>query len=161
MYDSFRPHGLQHARLPCPSTTPRACSNSCPSNWWCHSTILPSVVPFSSCLHSSPTSRSFPMSQFFTSGSNITGHSHHYICIYLTSVAPVVMSLSLLILFEYSLCFLICVAKGLLILLNFSENQLSFVVFFFYYFFYSFVYFCSNLYNLLLFFNFELSLFFF
>ena len=62
------PHGLQHARLPCPSPTPRACSNSCPSSWWCHPTIWPSVVSFSSCLQSFPTSGSFPMSQFFTSG---------------------------------------------------------------------------------------------
>ena len=43
-------HGLQHARLPCPSPTPRACSNSCPSNQWCHPTISSSVIPFSSCL---------------------------------------------------------------------------------------------------------------
>ena len=48
--DSLWPHGLQHARLPCPSPTPRACSNSCPSSWWCHPTISSSVVPFSSCL---------------------------------------------------------------------------------------------------------------
>ena len=45
--DSLRPHGLQHARLPCPSPTPRACSNSCPSSWWCHPTISASVVLFS------------------------------------------------------------------------------------------------------------------
>ena len=50
-------HGLQHARLPCPSPTPGACSNSCPS-WWCHPTILSSVVPFSSCLQSCPASGS-------------------------------------------------------------------------------------------------------
>ena len=46
--ESLRPHGLQHARLPCPSPTPGACSNSCPSIWWCHPTISSSVVPFSS-----------------------------------------------------------------------------------------------------------------
>ena len=50
--DSLQPHGLQHARLPCPSSTPRACSNSCPSGWWCHPTISSSVIPFSSCLQS-------------------------------------------------------------------------------------------------------------
>ena len=45
--DSLRPHGLQHARLPCPSPTPRACSNSCPLSQWCHPAILSSVLPFS------------------------------------------------------------------------------------------------------------------
>ena len=71
MSDSLWPHGLQHARLPCPSPTPRACSHSCPSSWWCHPTISSCVVPFSH-LQSFPTSRSFPMSQFFTSrGQNI------------------------------------------------------------------------------------------
>ena len=59
---------LQHARLPCPSPTPRACSNSCPLSLWCHTTISSSVIPFSSCLQSFPASGSFPMSQFFTSG---------------------------------------------------------------------------------------------
>ena len=68
MSDSFRPHGLQHARLSCPSPTPRACSNSYPLSWWCHPTISSSVVPFSSCLHSFPPSGFFPMNQFFTSG---------------------------------------------------------------------------------------------
>ena len=63
MSDSLRPHGLQHARLPCPSPTPRVYSNSCPSSWWCHPTISSSVVPFSSCLQSFPASGSFPMSQ--------------------------------------------------------------------------------------------------
>ena len=60
--DSLWPHGLQHSRLPCPSPTPRACSNSCPSSWWCHPTISSSVVPFSSCLQSTPASRCFPVS---------------------------------------------------------------------------------------------------
>ena len=50
--DSLRPHGLEHARLPCPSPTPRAYSNSCPLNRWCHPTFPSSVVPFSSCLQS-------------------------------------------------------------------------------------------------------------
>ena len=65
--DSLWPHGLQH-RLPCPSPTPRACSNSCPSSQWCHPTISSSVVPFSSCLQSFPASGSFLRSQFFASG---------------------------------------------------------------------------------------------
>jgi len=68
MSDSFWPHRLQHARLPCPSPAPRAYSNSCPFCWWCHPTISPSVVPFSSHLQSFPASGSFPRSQFFTSG---------------------------------------------------------------------------------------------
>ena len=73
--DSLQPHGLQHTRLPCPSPTPRACSNSCPSSWWCHQIISSSVVPVSSCLQSFPASGSFPMSQFFSSGGQSTGVS--------------------------------------------------------------------------------------
>ena len=63
-----RTHGLQHARFACPSPTPKAQSNACPSSWWCHPTISSSVVPFSSCLQSFPASGSFPMSQSFSSG---------------------------------------------------------------------------------------------
>ena len=65
--DSLQPHGLQHAKLPCASPTPGACLNSCPFSQWCHPTISSSVVPFSH-LQSFPASRSFSMSQFFTSG---------------------------------------------------------------------------------------------
>ena len=72
---SLQPHGLQHARLPCPSSTPRAYSNSCPSSWWCHPTISSSVVPFSSCLQFFPASGSFPMSRFFASGGQSIGVS--------------------------------------------------------------------------------------
>ena len=68
MSDSLWPPGLQHARLPCPSPTPRAYSNSCPLSRWCHPTISSSVVPFSSLLQSFPASGSFPMSQFFALG---------------------------------------------------------------------------------------------
>ena len=57
--DSLQPHGLQHTRLPSPSPTPGACSNSCPLSWWCHPTISSSVIPFSSCLQSFPASGSF------------------------------------------------------------------------------------------------------
>ena len=71
--DSLWPHGRQHARLPCPSQTPGACSNSCLSSQWCHPTILSSVSPFSSCLLSFPALGSFPMSQFFASGGQSTG----------------------------------------------------------------------------------------
>ena len=72
--NSLRPHGLQHARLPCPSPSPGACSNSCPLSWWCHPTISSSVVPFS-CLQSFPASGSFQMSRFFTSGGQSIGVS--------------------------------------------------------------------------------------
>ena len=65
---SLQPHGLQHARLPCPSPSLRACSNSCPLNQWCHPMISSSVIPFSSCLQSFPASGSFPMSWLFASG---------------------------------------------------------------------------------------------
>ena len=75
LWDSLWPHGLHHSRPPCPSPIPRAYSNSCPLSWWCHPTISSSVVPFSSCLQSFPTSGSFPMSQFFTSGGQNIGAS--------------------------------------------------------------------------------------
>ena len=64
--NSLRPHGLQQARLPCPSPASGAYSNSCPLSWWCHPTISSSVIPFSSYLQSFPASRSFQMSKFFT-----------------------------------------------------------------------------------------------
>ena len=67
MSGSFQPHGLQHARLPCPSLSPGVCSISCPLNQGCYPTISSSVVPFSSCLQSFPASGSFPMSWLFTS----------------------------------------------------------------------------------------------
>ena len=72
--NSLWPHGLQHARLPHPSSVPRACSNSCPSSRWCHSTISSSLVPFSH-LQSFPASGSFQMSQFFASGGQSIGVS--------------------------------------------------------------------------------------
>ena len=72
MSDSLWPHGLQHARLPCPSPTPGACSNSRPSTQWCHPTISSSVIS-SFCLQSFSASGSFSMSQFFTSGGQSIG----------------------------------------------------------------------------------------
>ena len=66
--DSLWPCGLQNARPPCPSPTPRVYSNSCPSSQWCHPAISSSVVPFSSHLQSFPASGSFPETQFFPSG---------------------------------------------------------------------------------------------
>ena len=75
MSDSLRLHGLLHARLPCPSPTPGACSNSCLLRLWYHQTISFSVIPFSSHLHSFPATGSFPTSQFFTSGGQTIGAS--------------------------------------------------------------------------------------
>ena len=75
MSDSLWPHGLQHARLPCPSPTPGVYSNSCPLSRWCHPTISSSFIPFSSCPQSFPASGSFPMSQLFTSGGQSIGVS--------------------------------------------------------------------------------------
>ena len=72
---TLQPGGLQHARLPCPSPTPRVYSNSCPSSWWCHPTISSSVVPFSICPQSLPASGSFQINQFFTSGGQSIGVS--------------------------------------------------------------------------------------
>ena len=82
MSDSLQPHGLKYTRLPCPSPTPGAYSNSYPSSQWCHPTISSSVIPFSSFLQSFPASESFPMSQFFASGGQSIGASS------LTSVLP-------------------------------------------------------------------------
>ena len=73
--DCLWPHGLQHARLPCPSPTPRAYSNSCPLSQWCHPTISSSVVPFSSCHQSFPAAGSFPVSLFLASGGQSVGAS--------------------------------------------------------------------------------------
>ena len=70
----FQPHGLQHTRLPCPSPTPGAYSNSCSLSWWCYPTISSSVTPFS-CPQSLPASGSFPNSQIFTSDGQSIGVS--------------------------------------------------------------------------------------
>ena len=73
--DSFWPHRLQHVRLPCPSPTPRAYSNSCPSRRWCHPTISSSALPFSFSLQSFPASGSFPIIWLFASGGQSIGVS--------------------------------------------------------------------------------------
>ena len=73
--DSLWLHGLQHTSLPCPSPSPRACSNSCPLSRSCHPIILSSVIPFSSCFQSFPASQSFPVSRLFTSGGQSIGVS--------------------------------------------------------------------------------------
>ena len=73
--DSSWQHGLQHARLPCPTLFSRVYSNSCPLSRWFHPTNSLSIVPFSSCPQSFPASRSFPMSWLFTLGDQSTGVS--------------------------------------------------------------------------------------
>ena len=81
MSDSLWPHGLQHARLLCPSSTPEACSNSCPLSWWCHPTILSSVAPFPPAFNLAQH-QGLLQSQFFASGGQRIGASA------LTSVIP-------------------------------------------------------------------------
>ena len=71
--DSLRPHESQHTRPSCPSPTPGVYSNSCPLSQWCHPAISSSVVPFSSCPQSLPTSGSFLMSQLFAWGGQSIG----------------------------------------------------------------------------------------
>ena len=73
--DSLCPHGLQHARPPCPSPAPGIYPNSCPSSQWCHPAISSSVILFSSCPQSLPASGSFPISQLFSSGGQSIGAS--------------------------------------------------------------------------------------
>ena len=73
--DSLRPHESQHARPPCPSPTPGAYPDSCPSSPWCHPAVSSSVVPFSSCPQSFPASGSFPISQLFAWSGQSTGLS--------------------------------------------------------------------------------------
>ena len=80
---TLQPYGLQHASLPYPSATPKACSDSCPSSRWCRPATSSSVVPFSSCPQSFPASQSFLMSQFFPSSGHSNGVSAW------TSVLPV------------------------------------------------------------------------
>ena len=75
MSDSLWPHGLQHARLPCPSLSPWVCSNTLPLSWWCHPTTSFSVALFSSGPYFFPSSGSFPMSRLFASGGQSIGAS--------------------------------------------------------------------------------------
>ena len=74
MSDSLQPHGVQYARLPCPSPTPAVCSNSYPSSRWCHPTVSSSVIPFF-CLQSFPASGSFLIGQLFAPGGQSIGAS--------------------------------------------------------------------------------------
>ena len=75
VFDSLRPHELQHTRLLCPLLSPEVCSNSCSLSWWCHPNISSSVTHLSSCPHSFSASGSFPMSWLFTSGGQRIGSS--------------------------------------------------------------------------------------
>ena len=75
VFDYLWLYGLQRARLPCPPSSPRVCSNSCPLSQWCHPTISSTLVPFSSCLQSFPASGAFPVSHFFASGGQSIGIS--------------------------------------------------------------------------------------
>ena len=102
MSDSLWPHGLQLIRLPCPSPSPGACSNSCPSSQWCHPTISSSVNPFSS-LQYFPASGSFQMSQFFASGSRSI----------VASASVSVLPMNTQDLFSLGLTGLILLSKGL------------------------------------------------
>ena len=103
MSDPLWPHGLQHARLPCPSPSPGVGSNSCPLSQWCRPTISSSASPFSSCPQSFPASGSFPMSQLFTSGGQSIGASA------LASVLPI----NIQVWFPLGLTYLILLSKGL------------------------------------------------
>ena len=89
MSDSLGPHELQHARLPCPSPSPRVCPDSCPLSQWCHPTISSSVTLFSSCPQSLPASGSFPKSWLFKSGSWSTGASASVLPMNIQSWFPV------------------------------------------------------------------------
>ena len=73
--NSLQHHELQHARHPCPSPSPGACSNSCALSQWFHPIILSFVVPFCACLQSSPASGSFPITWVFASGGQTIGPS--------------------------------------------------------------------------------------
>ena len=73
--NSLQLYELKHTKLPCPSLSPRVCSNSCPLSQWCHPTVSSSVAPCSSCLQSFPASEIFPMSWLFTSGGQNIGAS--------------------------------------------------------------------------------------
>ena len=75
MSDSLQPHGLQHARLPCPSLSPGVCSDSCPLSPWCYLIISPSDAPYSFGFQSFSASESFPMSWLFASDGQSIGAS--------------------------------------------------------------------------------------
>ena len=107
MSDSLRPHGLQHARLPCPPLSPRVCSNPCLLSQWCHPTISSSVIPFSSCLQSFPASESFPRNQLFASGGQNTGASASASVLLMNTQGWFLLGLTGLIMAYYNLYYLL------------------------------------------------------
>ena len=113
--NSLQPHGLQHARLPYPSPTPRACSNSCPVSQWCHRTISSSVICFSSCLQSLPASGSFLVSWLFTSDGQSIG----------VSASASVLPMNIQDWFPFGLTGLILQSKGLKSLLQHHSSKTS------------------------------------
>ena len=114
MSNSLQPHRLQHTRLPCPSPSPRVCSNSCPLSWWWHPTFSSSVIPFSSCLQSFPALGSFPVSWLFASGGQSIG----------ASASASVLPINIQGLFPLGLTGLISLlSKGLSRVLNYSVIQ--------------------------------------
>ena len=107
---TLQPHEVQHSRLPCPSPMLRACSNSSPSSQWCHPTISSSVVPFSSCFQSFPASGSYPMSQFFASGSQSIG----------VSASASVLPMNMFLLHFY---FMVNIFQQFLIIVSYRNNS--------------------------------------
>ena len=95
--DSLWLHGLQHTRLPCPSLSPGACSNSYPLSQWCNSTISSSVLPFSSCLQSFPAPGSFLMSQLFVSGGQSIRDSASFLPVNIQCGFPLGLTADLLV----------------------------------------------------------------
>ena len=112
---TLQSHGLQYAKLPCPSPSPRVCPSSCPLHQWCHPTISPSVTLFSFCLQSFPASGTFPMSQLFISDDQNIG----------VSASVLVLSKSIQGWFPLRLTSLISLlSKGLLVV-NYNKDNCS------------------------------------
>ena len=88
MSNSLWPHELQHTKLPCPSLSPRVCSNPCPLSQWCYPTISSSVIPLSSCPQSFAASGSFQMSQLLASGGQSIGTSASVLAMYIQDWFP-------------------------------------------------------------------------
>ena len=121
--DSLRPHESQHARLLCPSLSPRVCSNLCPLSWWCHPTILPSITPFF-CPQFYPASGLFPISQLFASGGQSTRASATILPVNIQGWFPLEFTdLNSLLSKGLSRDFLIYIVVGSLILWEISSNS--------------------------------------
>ena len=107
--NTLRPHGLPNARLPCPSPTPGAYSNSCPLSQWCHLTISSSVVPFSSRLQSFPSSESFPMSQFLAKVLEFWLQHQSFQWIFRTDFLQEIRSMAMSVCMSLWIIYMICV----------------------------------------------------